>query len=206
MDNLFIKFKIDHQIISRIDKNKLVSGSQRYVRARFSFSEDWNDATKVAIFKTGAYPLHVLLEDDECEVPWEVLQSDGIIEVSVFGNDENGVLSTVNSCQINIEKSGYCNGFAGVAPTPSVYEQILERLAMIEATLNIEKIKDFVKEDIKELNIVTKDDINGLIEDYIVLKDYATHDDINDVADTRLVSKNDFTALEARVATLEGNN
>ena len=69
-----LAFLLDHQVISRSDKNTVVAGSKNYVRARFVLrTDDWARPI-TAIF--GGYT-QLLDDNNECTVPWEVLQQPG---------------------------------------------------------------------------------------------------------------------------------
>lgn len=64
------------------DKNKLTvqerepvtSGSVNVYPVRFTFSPDWDDLDKVAVFRAGGSSVSVPLpESGECQIPWDVL-------------------------------------------------------------------------------------------------------------------------------------
>ena len=114
-----LAFLLDHQVISRSDKNTVVAGSKNYVRARFILrTDDWVRPI-TAIF--GGYT-QLLDDNNECTVPWEVLQQPGKVEVSVFCGD----LHTANIAVVPVEKTGYKSGETPKDPTPDVYQQFLQ--------------------------------------------------------------------------------
>lgn len=114
-----LAFLLDHQVISRSDKNTVVAGSKNYVRARFILrTDDWVRPI-TAIF--GGYT-QLLDDNNECTVPWEVLQQPGKVEVSAFCGD----LHTANIAVVPVEKSGYKSGETPKDPTPDVYQQFLQ--------------------------------------------------------------------------------
>ena len=114
-----LAFLLDHQVISRSDKNTVVAGSKNYVRARFILrTDDWARPI-TAIF--GGYT-QLLDDNNECTVPWEVLQQPGKVEVSAFCGD----LHTANIAVVPVEKSGYKSGETPKDPTPDVYQQFLQ--------------------------------------------------------------------------------
>ena len=124
---MVLEFNVQNQIIKRTDKNRVVAKSKNYLYAHFTFSEDWQDAGSItALFKNEDNETYaqILDEKGKCKVPWEVLDKAGELSVSCFGND----LITVNRCYVIIEESGYEEGKTPVEPTPTVYEQIIERL------------------------------------------------------------------------------
>ena len=114
-----LAFLLDHQVISRSDKNTVVAGSKNYVRARFILrTDDWVRPI-TAIF--GGYT-QLLDDNNECTVPWEVLQQPGKVEVSAFCGD----LHTANIAVVPVEKTGYNSGETPKDPTPDVYQQFLQ--------------------------------------------------------------------------------
>lgn len=114
-----LAFLLDHQVISRSDKNTVVAGSKNYVRARFVLrTDDWARPI-TAIF--GGYT-QLLDDNNECTVPWEVLQQPGKVEVSAFCGD----LHTANIAVVPVEKTGYKSGETPKDPTPDVYQQFLQ--------------------------------------------------------------------------------
>ena len=123
-----LQFYVSNQMIRRTDRFKVVSDSRNYLYAKFTFGTDeWKNKTITAIFKSPDTAYEVILdENNTCLVPWEVLQKpyQGFY-VSCFAGD----LITVNTAQVVVIESGYEDDLeSSQPPTPSVYEQILERL------------------------------------------------------------------------------
>jgi len=77
--------------------------NRNFIRAKFTFSENWNGLTKIAIFHRGRYAIHVPLENDECQIPNELMETIGSINVSVYA----GNLRTTNTAAIRITESGF---------------------------------------------------------------------------------------------------
>lgn len=120
-------FLLDHQVISRSDKNTVVAGSRNYARARFiPRSDDWVRPI-TALF--GSYA-QILDENNECIIPWEVLQQAGKFDVSAFCGD----LHTANIVTVPVEKTGYKPGETPQEPTPDVYQQFLQAVKDDAAT------------------------------------------------------------------------
>ena len=124
-----LAFLLDHQVISRSDKNTVVAGSKNYVRARFILrTDDWARPI-TAIF--GGYT-QLLDYNNECTVPWEVLQQPGKVEVSAFCGD----LHTANIAVVPVEKTGYKSGETPKDPTPDVYGQLAKMVQEAVDTAN----------------------------------------------------------------------
>lgn len=112
-----LQFTLKNQVINRIDRNTVVSGSRNYLYAKFVFlSEDWH-APVTVIF--GKYSV-LLDSENKCLVPWEVLENPGSFTVSAFCGD----LQTANTVSVYVEKSGYIQGETPEEPTPDVYTQL----------------------------------------------------------------------------------
>lgn len=122
-----LQFNVNNQIITRQDEFKPVAKSQNYLYAHFDFlTDEWTNLTKTAIFKYNDTNIEMLLdENDDCLVPWEAIENEGIIYVSVFA----GSLITVNQSLVHIYKTGYSDDLESeTEPTPSVYAQLLAKL------------------------------------------------------------------------------
>ena len=131
-----LRFLITNQTIERVDDFDVVGDSKNYLYAQFDFAtEEWDGLVKTALFRRGTNGTvyEVLLENDKCLVPHEVLSGeDRFVYVSVFAGD----LITVNKERFYVESSGYWDDAeSSVDPTPSVYQQIMDRLADVEDTV-----------------------------------------------------------------------
>ena len=118
-------FNIDHQHISVTRGQNVVSDSVRYLTAQFGFSEDWDGTAKTAIFSGKGGTYEVILTNDSCTVPHEVIS--GRFGVSVFGV-RNGVRITTDTAYLCVQQSGYTPGETPSEPTPSVYEQLMDKI------------------------------------------------------------------------------
>ncbi len=117
---MYLRFNVESQHLTRTDRSIVVARSENYLKAKFDFSPDWDGVTKTAVFTNGGRVYNVILDNDECFVPTEVIRK-GCFTVSVFGGD----LITADVISIRVEPSGYEIGGSPEPPTPEVYEQIL---------------------------------------------------------------------------------
>lgn len=159
-----LSFEVTNQLIRRTDKNTVVADSKNYLYAQFTFSDEWQGA-KTAIFKHGGEKYRVLLENDMCLVPWEVIKQ-GILGVSVFCGD----LITSSTAYITINKSGYSDGGTPSEPTPDIYSQIISMINDMESgNVSDEKIAEAVKKYLSEnpVETLTEDDVQKIVSDYV---------------------------------------
>ena len=117
---MYLRFNVESQHLTRTDRSIVVARSENYLKAKFDFSPDWDGVTKTGVFTNGGRVYNVILDNDECFVPTEVIRK-GCFTVSVFGGD----LITADVVTIRVEPSGYEIGGSPEPPTPEVYEQVL---------------------------------------------------------------------------------
>lgn len=116
-----LEFKVNEQTLTLTSKQSVVANSLNYLDAKFTFSEEWKNAVKTAVFVSPTEEIFKqILENDMCEVPWEVIGNPGF-RVSVFGGNR----ITTNEVAVNVGESGPLDGENPSEPTPSVYEQLI---------------------------------------------------------------------------------
>ena len=114
-----LDFCVDEQFI-RAPHHKVVADSRGYLTARFSFGEAWRGLTKTAVFLgADGRTYHVLLTDDACEVPPQVLRPTQFF-VSVFGGDR----LTTDRVAVEVAASGFAAGITPPPTTPDIYSQL----------------------------------------------------------------------------------
>ncbi len=114
-----LDFFVDEQFI-RAPHHKVVADSRGYLTARFSFGEAWRGLTKTAVFLgADGRTYHVLLTDDACEVPPQVLRPTQFF-VSVFGGDR----LTTDRVAVEVAASGFAEGITPPPTTPDIYSQL----------------------------------------------------------------------------------
>ena len=118
-----LEFKVDKQIITRTDTTEVVADSRNYLTASFTFSDEWKDKAKTAVFGYNGEYRHTVLEDDGCLVPWEVIRAP-YFSVSVFC----GSLLNTNMVLVKVGKSGLDGGEIPGTPTPTVWQGYIDEL------------------------------------------------------------------------------
>ena len=102
-----------------------VSRSVDIYEAVFAFDESWDGFSKTAVFQTNSETaIEVVLVDDACTIPHEVLAVSGQMRIGVYGVKDEQVMPTVWGQTVRVHL-GTPTGSIGTTPTPSVYAQIL---------------------------------------------------------------------------------
>ena len=118
-------------------KNKLIcqtrelvtSGSVNVYQVKFTFSADWEGMTKTAVFRAGDVSRSVPLEaSGVCEVPWEVLTSQGRrLTTGVYGERDGTVVLPTVWADLGDILEGAVLGENARPPTPELWRQELAK-------------------------------------------------------------------------------
>lgn len=120
-----IKAKITGQKIEAYF-DTVASESKNYLKVNFSFSDDWDGYAKTAVFKSAdeTQSIGVVLENDECTVPYEIIYESGF-SLSVYGIKGDSRITTTESF-IWVQKSGFTeNSTEPASLSQTEYEQIV---------------------------------------------------------------------------------
>lgn len=125
---IFVKIN-DNGTINAFEST--VSDSIKYETVKFQFPQKWQKYSKTAVFRNKDSILNIVLDssndlcvsEEECYIPYEVLKTP-YFTVSVFGIFEDSRVTT-EEAEIKVIPSGYGEGDAPSAPTPSEYEQLI---------------------------------------------------------------------------------
>ena len=120
-----MKIKVVNQRLY-LEPPETAEGTREYLKAEFSFSEEWDGLTKTAFFRgANGNTYSQLLENDACTVPAEVLTAPGRVGVSVSGTLGETVITTdIKSFSLPATLSGGTPS----DPEPTVRQQILEKV------------------------------------------------------------------------------
>lgn len=120
-----MKIKVVNQRLY-LEPPETAEGTREYLKAEFSFSEEWDGTVKTAFFRGadgGNHPK--LLKDDTCIVPAEALAAPGRVGVSVSGTLGETVITTdIKSFSVPATLSGGTPS----DPEPTVWQQILDKV------------------------------------------------------------------------------
>ena len=104
-----------------------VSNSVNFIRASFQFDNEWNGTEKHVIFSNGDIPtVEVLLDESlSCIVPWEALQEEGDLYVSVVGiRGDTTITTKLMDEPIKVYASGELGGSDPKEPSQTIWDQI----------------------------------------------------------------------------------
>ena len=127
---MVINFKVEQQTITRLDSQRVISDSKNYLYAAFNFSAEWTGIitaqfTRVRTGNRFGPTYDVVVQNNQCLVPWEVLTGSGIVELHLFCGD----LITSDPVTFTISASGLKDGQLPSEPTPGYFQQVLDYLA-----------------------------------------------------------------------------
>lgn len=120
-----MKIKVVNQRLY-LEPPETAEGTREYLRAEFSFSEEWDGTVKTAFFRGADGENHPkLLKDDTCIVPAEALAVPGRVGVSVSGTLGDTVITTdIKSFSV----PAILSGGTPSDPEPTVWQQILDKV------------------------------------------------------------------------------
>lgn len=72
------------------NRETLAEGNVNSLSVSFKFFDGWNNLIKTVMFKNGCNSVSVLLTANTCLIPWEVLQEEGYLSVSLRGTNSGG--------------------------------------------------------------------------------------------------------------------
>ena len=124
-----IKFNVDNTVLTRVDDTPLVEGTMNYLYAVFEFTAEWDNMPKTVVFSHEDELEQVILKDDKCLIPTEIIKPTQF-EVTVYSGNK----LITNKYTVNV----YTNyPEHPPEPTPNVYEQIVTWIHNLENRVTI---------------------------------------------------------------------
>ena len=120
-----MQFTINERKIKCEDITSLIGDNADYA-VTFAFDEEWEGQAKTARFILKNRYVDVILEDDACTIPVEILKQ-GILAVGVYAEK---ITSTI--CEIPVKPSIKEKAGNVAAPTDDVYAQLLKQMQVLE--------------------------------------------------------------------------
>ena len=123
-----MKIKVVNQRLY-LEPPETAEGTREYLRAEFSFSEEWKGLTKTAFFRgANGNTYSQLLENDACTVPAEALAAPGRVGVSVSGTLGDTVITTdIKSFSLPATLSGGTPS----DPEPTLWQEVLDKFEKV---------------------------------------------------------------------------
>ena len=109
-----IEFEIDQQRLTRTSDAYLIEGSKNFVECVFSFSSDWNELDKWALFKRDNNTYEIFIENNKCLVPIQCTSTEGEFTISVVGRkNAKNVTGTASDKLLTVRDSEFVSGMSG---------------------------------------------------------------------------------------------
>ena len=112
----------------------LTAGMSNAVECSFDWSPEWDDLSRIAVFTNDETTIDVVLENDSCNVPPEVLNTEGkLVKIGIYGTDGGDViLPTIWGCIGVVYPAADPSGDESVDPTLPVWQQILGQIGDLD--------------------------------------------------------------------------
>ena len=113
-------------------ENDINAGEYNITPCTFEFSEEYDGLTKEAIFSTCETTVKTSILNNQCVIPFEVLENPGNVLVGVFGyetdNDDLVLRYSPKPQYFNVKDGSFREGNDPDLPKPSEWEQVLEQI------------------------------------------------------------------------------
>ncbi len=176
------------------------------IPVNFIFTDDWEGLTKTAVFRGSDVERDVLILDNACTVPWEVIAEPyGLLEIGIYGADTEGeiVIPTIWAVVGRIEVGTQRSESSPLVPTPSWADQV--QAAATEALETAQSVRD----DADAGEFDGADGVNGVSPTVVVSRISGGHRlIITDVNGTQTVDvlNGDGVAPTVDVTTITGGH
>lgn len=157
--------------LSKVRDALAVEGTINALKCGFQFrTQDWDGTTKTAVFvrgratpsTTNADITYIILdENNECDVPAEILEKDGMFSVGVFGESENYRIVSNWMCY-KIADGCYADGSTPVDPGSSAYNQLIKMIKS-KSDIGHNHADLYYTKDESEDRFVSQEELIGMI-------------------------------------------
>ena len=201
MPRLDVPFTVTEQVLRQYPPTLLRAGDRNYFYATFDVCEKWADvADPRAVFERGDLErpyVQDLVQGNgcyECVIPWEVMQTPGIVRVGIFGGDR--ILT--NKVDLTISVGCACDGDTPRSPTRDWFLR-MEELINELGTPDPEEIAAAVADYIAANPIEEKD---PTVPTWAKTKEKPTYtaDEVGAIAETELQTAIDTALAQAKAS------
>lgn len=143
--------KVDKVIAKLCREEPMTSGSSKTYLAQFYFSPEWDDLQKLAVFRVGDTSVEVVLDKtNRCYIPWEVLTIPrASIEIGVYGSRNGDVSLPTIWVKTKPILEGIKTGIEAQEPSPDIYQQLLEKLQLLDDLSDLVGLKSITLEELE---------------------------------------------------------
>ena len=193
-----IIFNIENQTINCIGNYRIAADSREYLKAKFIFTSDWDGCVKTAVFSGSTGTYEMLLKNDECAVPNEVLAER--FAVSVYGVNGTRRITT-DTVYVAVQQSGFAEGETPSDPTPTVYEQLLNEIEVNKQTAETAAAEE--KTAREEADAELRTDVDTEIAERKAADAELSENKADKTAITNMVNRHDVSALPSESVTYD---
>lgn len=130
-----ISARVEDQALLLLSVPKIASGGANECRVEVLFDDTWKSYGKTAIFyKNKNKVYHVVMTDDTCIIPHEVLAEAGRVYFGILG--VSGSTTRTTEVVALAVSQGAITGVQALEPLPDVYAQVLSAYGMLSARVN----------------------------------------------------------------------
>ncbi|MBQ8248259.1 MAG: hypothetical protein IJY93_00035 [Clostridia bacterium] len=133
-----MKYSINGASVMLLTDETLVAGSVGVHYAEFVFDDTWDEyAVKMAVFKSDYDEREMLIEDNRCLIPWEVLQEPGLLHVGIYGQSSEKKRPTLWAAPKTVYP-GASECEASSEPTPDKWQQAIAYIeSLVSPTVEV---------------------------------------------------------------------
>lgn len=127
-----MKFEVNGTKVTLVEDETLIAGSVGIHRAEFMLDETWSKYTALtAVFRNGLVEREIMLENGECEIPWEVLSERGTLQVGIYGATGEKIRPTLWAAPQTVHPGAMASEESR-EPTPDKWQQVLKTVEEAE--------------------------------------------------------------------------
>ena len=162
------------------------SGEYNIQKCEFVFSSEYEGLTKMAIFSNEESSFKTMITDNECIIPYEILETEGTLGLGVYGYtlDGDNLVKRYSPKPVffNVELGSYQLAQEGEQPSQDIIEQILAQLeSQGEDIITLQNNLDNLEDNVIP-TLATKSEIPTKTSQLQNDSDFAYTSDIPDVS------------------------
>lgn len=132
---MIFDFNVSNHTLSLVAPPSLYSGNCNYYTCRFNFmTDDWAPLTKFAVFTNESNAFSVLIEDNQCVIPCDVLVGNSPIFAGVYGtnlSEDKYTRISTGLVYLFVADGAYKEASAPPVPTPDLWEKYYEEVVRV---------------------------------------------------------------------------